>query len=328
MRLRRSMNHRRVVVAGESSSSSNIPPQSAVRGRSRGSSSSSSQPRLTEAPRSRPRMVTSSALDVGMTEAEHERLDETFQELGRRFFRETFPDVDAALDFSERRRRAVRYNLPGSSGSQIPTLRTAAAAVRARAIISGRRNSTRRNQGTADNEDEQVIRMRARTDPSTFRTVFDILPGPGEPTLEEAARERARLEREHRREARNRVMDSSSQPPPRVPRASRTTTGCRVRLPAVPIIDLTTNEDRPVSPISPVARILSSDSSSTSSSSSESGSQLASPLSAITSEEESSSFLGAIGNRTSSNEEWSSIPQHSLPNRMKTSLIVKRSYFW
>lgn len=305
-------------ATGESSNS-NLPPQSAVRGRVRGHTSSSRQPPLPEliqSSRGRPRMFASSVTEEAASEGGPEQLprEESFEELGRRFFRDLseFPeDVDAAMDFTERRRRAVRHNVAaGSSGSQIPTLRTAAAAVRARALISGRRNSSRRNQSNPGNEEREVINIRARTDPSTFRTVFEILPGPGEPTLEEAARERARRERDYRNQRRNRMLESIRFPPAEEGSASSAEHNSRPAAPAFPTIDLTTNEESPVSPISHPAAVLSSDSStsessssdSSSSSSSLSGPRLTSPLSEI-SEEETMNFLGTIGSPTSSNEE-------------------------
>lgn len=291
----RGVDHR---VAGESSNSNNIPPQYAIRGRPRGSSSGGRQPRFPLiGPNSREtlRMIARSAVEESVREN-----SAMVHEMGMQIFRE-MQDAEAAVDFSERRRRAVRYNFVGT-GSEIPTLRTAAAAVRARSLISGRRN--RRNQSNAVDEEEEVISIRARTDPSTFRTVFEILPGPGEPTPEEAARERARRERDHRNERRNRIMESASSPDIQQEMAS-VFSGLRrnrTMAPALPMIDLTSSVERPVVP--PPTAVMSSDSSSSATtSSSESSSQLASPLSAITSEEESTNFLGTIGQRTSSNEE-------------------------
>lgn len=304
MRLRRG---RRPVAAEDSSTSTDVPPllrQFAIRGRARGAASGSGHSRLPEAPQSstgRARRVRGEDSTFSLAPSERESI---IHHLAMEMFN------DSGLSFSERRRRAVRINAEeaGSSRSQIPTLRTAAAVVRARSIIAGgRRNASRRNQSD-EPESAEATAMRLTGYP-TIRILGQSLPGPVEPTTEEAARDlesardRARRERDRRNERRNQLRPESTVSPTIEEEMASVFASVR-RIPRPPIIDLT-NEDSPVASSQSDVFLGESSSSATSSSSSssESSSQLASPLSAITSEGESINFLGAIGRRSSSNEE-------------------------
>lgn len=302
MRLRRG---RRPVAVEDSSTSTDVPPllrQFAIRGRARGAASGSGHSRLPEAPQSstgRARRVRGEDSTFSLAPSERESI---IHHLAMEMFN------DSGLSFSERRRRAVRINAEeaGSSRSQIPTLRTAAAVVRARSIIAGgRRNASRRNQSD-EPESAEAVAMRLTGYP-TIRILGQSLPGPVEPSTEEDARDRARRERDRRNERRNQLRPESTISPTIEEEMASVFASVR-RIPREPIIDLT-NDDSPVTPsqadvfLGESSSSATSSSSSSSSSSSESSSQLASPLSAITSEGESINFLGAIGRRSSSNEE-------------------------
>lgn len=312
MRLRRGT-YRRPVA--EDSNASDAPPllrQFAVRGRARGSASSSGHARLPEAPQSstgRARRVRGEDSTFSLAPAEREAM---IHHLAMEMFNES------GLTFSERRRRAVRINTeePGSSRTQIPTLRTAAAVARARSLIAvGRRNASRRNQSSQPESAEAAarrltgyptIRYQGGVVPETpdYEIAIPIvLPNFGTSGVE-AARERARRERDRRNERRNLMMQEALSP--NIEQEMASVFASVRRIPRESVIDLT-NDDSSVSPSLASANVIlgesSSSSASSSSSSSDSSSQLASPLSAITSEGESINFLGAIGRRSSSNEE-------------------------
>lgn len=293
MRLRRGSYPRR--APGESSTTSDAPPQLSLRGRARFTSAAgpSRLPESAQSSSARSRRIRGDDSTIASS------VRNSFQDP---FLRDIAMEVlqDATANFRERRRRAVRLHSDeaSSSHSRIPTLLATAATVRARAILTEGRRSNRRNQ--SDGEEEHV----SETTRPVVRAVLELLPGPRDgPTLEETARERARTERDRRNERRNRIMQAASSP--NVEREIASVFSA-IRHPAV-FIDLTDDFDSPV--VEPPAAAISSDSSSSatssssSSSSSDNSSQLASPLSAITSEEEAVNFAGAIGRRASSNEE-------------------------